>query len=428
MSQQSSIPLLAIHGASPSVNPPLSAFTSIGEKEKKAVIDLLNRNAILSGFHGSPRPTFFGGDEVQALEQEWSARFHIAHSISMNSATSGLLAAMGAIGIGPGDEVIVPPTTMSATALAPLIYGGIPVFADIDPDYFCLSAASVEKVLTPATKAIIAVNLFGHPADLHNLRALADKHGLYLMEDNAQAVLAEENGKLAGTIGHIGIYSLNIHKHIQVGEGGICVTNDPQLAQKLQLIRNHGENVVEWLDQSDLTNMIGFNYRMTELTAAMARVQLSRVDELVERVETICTAFTQGLSDLAGITPPKVRHGCRHNYYMWSVQFDAAKVGTTRDKFSAALNAEGFPNAVGYVRPLYHLPLFQKQMAIGPKGFPFTAAKTHPTYGAGTCPTAEKMYTEAILQFQPVSWDISPDQTQMLIKAFRKVHENAHSL
>lgn len=421
-------PKLAILGAEPTVKPPLSAFNAIGPKEKAAVMDFLDKGSLLSGFHGSARPSFFGGDQVQAFEQEWSARFKVKHSISVNSATSGLMAAMGAIGIGPGDEVIVPAYTMTATALAPLVYGGIPVFVDIEPEYFCLESDLVEKAITPATRAIIAVNLFGHPAELKRLRALADAKGLYLIEDNAQAILAEDDGQLAGTIGHIGIYSLNVHKHIQVGEGGVCVTDDAQLALRLQLIRNHGENVIDWLEVKDLSNLVGFNYRMTEITAAMARVQLERVDELVERVEHVCNSLTAGLSDLPGFTPPKIRAGCRHNYYMWSAKFDAKVVGTTRDKFSKALAEEGFPNAGGYVKPIYQIPMFQQRIAIGKNGFPFSADSSKRTYPAGLCPVTELMHKESLIQFQPVSWDVDQAQIGMLIDSVRKVYRNAATL
>ena len=419
---------LAIAGGTPAVRRSLGAFNAIGPREKAAVIEFLDGGGLQSGFHGSARPSFFGGEQVQAFEQAWSTRFGIKHSVSVNSATSGLMAAMGAVGIGPGDEVIVPPYTMTASALAPLVYGGVPVFVDIDPEYYCLEVDKVAAAITPATKAIIAVNLFGHPAELIRLRSLADTRGLYLIEDNAQGVLAEDNGRLAGTVGHIGVYSLNVHKHIQVGEGGVCVTNDAQLALRLQLIRNHGENVIDWLGVQDLTNLIGFNYRMTEITAAMARVQLDRVDELVERVEVVCNALTAGLSDLAGFVPPKVRSECRHNYYMWSAQFDAEQMGTSREKFSQALTAEGFPNACGYVRPIYQTPIFQKRVAMGSKGFPFNWNGRKVEYPAGLCPVTERMHYQSLIQFQPVSWAVDDEQVAMLIDAVRKVHLHAKSL
>ncbi len=417
---------LAIQGGSAAVRRPLQPFTGIGAHERAAVLRFLDGGAPLSGFHGSPRPTFFGGAEVRAFESAWSARFGVAHAVAVNSATSGLIAAMGAIGIGPGDEVITSPYTMSASAVAPLFYGGIPAFADIEPNYFCLDVQAVERAITARTRAILAVNIFGHPSELARLRALADANGLYLVEDNAQAVLAEEDGRLAGTVGHVGIYSLNIHKHIQTGEGGVCVTADPELAKRLQLIRNHGENVVDWLDVQDLTNLVGFNIRMTEMSAAVGRAQLERVDELVDRAESIARRLTAGTSDLVGFTPPAVRSGCRHNYFMWSCKVDPVALGTTRAAFAAALTAEGVPNAEGYVRPVYQLPLFQRRIAIGREGFPFT--QSNRSYPKGLCPVVEAMHETHVLQFQPVSWDADDEQVDMLIEAIRKVHRAAGHL
>jgi perosamine synthetase len=417
---------LAIMGGEPAVRRPLAPFNGIGADERAAVLRCLDAGTPLSGFHGSPRPSFFGGPEVQAFEAAWCAYFGVAHAISVNSATSALIAAMGAIGIGPGDEVIVPPYSMTASAIAPLFYGGIPVFADIDPDYFCLDPASVERAMTPATRAIIAVNLFGHPAELRRLRELADAKGIFLIEDNAQAALAEEDGRRAGTIGHIGVYSLNVHKHVQTGEGGICVTADRDLAERLQLIRNHGENVVEWMKVKDLSNIIGFNIRMTELTAAVGSAQLQRIGALVGRVEAICERLSAGLTDLPGFTPPAVRRGCRHNFYMWSAKFVPEVVGCSRAAFSRALAAEGFPNAEGYVLPIYQIPMFQQRIAIGRHGFPFSLRPR--TYPAGLCPVTEAMYQTHLLQFQPVSWQVDDEQVDMLIEAVRKVYEQAPAL
>jgi perosamine synthetase len=418
--------LLAIQGGSPAVSRPLKPFSGIGVHERDVVLRFLDRGTPLSGFHGSAQPTFFGGPEVKAFEAAWCKRFDVAHAISVNSATSALIAAMGAIGIGPGDEVITSPYTMTATAVAPLFYGGIPVFVDVEADYFCLDVASVERAITPRTKAILAVNIFGHPAELKRLRALADARGLYLVEDNAQAVLAEEDGRLAGTVGHIGIYSLNIHKHIQIGEGGVCVTNDSALAKRLQLIRNHGENVIDWLGVEDLTNIVGFNFRMTELSAAIGLAQLERIDELVERAESIAKRLTDGTSNLAGFTVPSVRAGCRHNYFMWSAKIDPAQLGNSRDALSKALTAEGFPNAQGYVEPIYRIPMFQKRIAIGSSGFPFNLSDR--TYPDGLCPVAEAMRDTHLLQFQPVSWDADDEQVEMMIEAVHKVHRHAQAL
>jgi perosamine synthetase len=416
---------LAVFGGAPAVSRPLQPFNGVGRAERDAAVRVIEQGT-LSGFYGSPQPRFFGGPEVTAFEAEWRDRFAVAHAVSVNSATSGLIAAMGAVGVSPGDEVIVPPYTMSATAVAPLFYGGVPVFADIDPVTFCIDPDAVERAITPRTRAIIAVNLFGHPAELARLRALADRHGLFLVEDNAQGALAHENGRLTGGVGHIGVFSLNVHKHIQTGEGGVCVTDDDDLARRLQLIRNHGENAVEWQGMTDLTNLVGQNYRLPEIAAAMARAQLGKLDGLVARCERIAARLSAGLADLPGLTPPATRPNCRHVYFMWTARYDADRVGAPRAAFARALNAEGVPVAEGYVAPLYWLPLFRERRAIGRDGFPFTL--TDRTYPRGLCPVVEDMHCNRVIQFQPVSWDADDEQVDMMIDAFRKVHRAATSL
>ncbi len=168
---------LALLGGNAVISKPLASYRSIGPTEKAAAMEVIELGC-LSGFYGSPGPEFLGGPKIRAFEEAWSQRFGVPHTVSVNSNTSGLFAAMGAIGLSPGDEVIVPAWTMSATVVAPLIYGGIPVFVDVEDQTFCMDLAAVEAEITPRTRAIIAVNLFGHPARLAELRRLADRHGL----------------------------------------------------------------------------------------------------------------------------------------------------------------------------------------------------------------------------------------------------------
>src|SRR5688572_26483516 len=168
---------LAINGGSPVRTKLFPAYNTIGKEEKAAVRRVLD-SGNLSQFLGAWSPDFFGGPEVRMFEENWCSAFNVNYSVSVNSNTSGLFAAMGAIGIQPGDEVIVSPYTMSASAIAPLVYGGIPVFADIDPDTFCMDPKSIESRITPRTKAILVVHIFGHPADMEAIMAIAQKHNL----------------------------------------------------------------------------------------------------------------------------------------------------------------------------------------------------------------------------------------------------------
>jgi dTDP-4-amino-4,6-dideoxygalactose transaminase len=416
---------LALLGGTPAISTPLRRYRSMGGAESAAVAAVMASDC-LSGFYGSPGDEYWGGPKVREFEAAWRERYGVAHAVSVNSATSGLFAAMGAIGISPGDEVIIPPWTMSATAMAPLVYGGIPVFADIEDETFGLDPEAVRKAITPRTRAILAVNLFGHPARLDELRALADSHGLYLVEDNAQAPLGEDRGRPSGTIGHIGVFSLNYHKHIHTGEGGICVTNDEGLGKRLAMIRNHAENATEWLGVDDLTNMIGFNYRMTELSAAVGLAQLEGINEHVERRERFAQRLSDGVGNLLGIKTPAIREQCRHNFYCWVATYDGAAVGLDRDLFRDALMAEGVPCSTGYVAPLYRLPVFQKRIALGRDGFPFTLGA--PDYAIVYCPVAERLHAREALLIEVCAWDPSDELADRMAEAFRKVHRSAAEL
>ena len=412
---------LAINGGKKAVTQ-LTPYSSLGKEEARAVAEVMETGC-LSRFLGAWGDDFLGGDKVLELESLWSSKFNCKYSISVNSATSGLYAAIGAVGVEPGDEVIVPPYTMSATAMAPLVYGGIPVFADIEAETFCIDIKSVEAKINKKTRAIIAVNLFGHPARLKELKALADRHGIFLIEDNAQAPLAREGELYSGTIGHIGVFSLNYHKHIHSGEGGVCVTDDSKLAARLQMIRNHAENAVEPAQVEDLSNLVGFNYRLTELGAAIATEQLKKAETLVQGRQEIAEKLTRAMAGLNGLTPPVVRDNCRHVYYTWSMKYDEAVVGVPRKVFCEALKAEGVPVFEGYVRPLYLLPIFQKRIALGAGGFPFNLSQSQVSYEKGLCPVTERMHEKELMGLGVCSYLLPDHELQQVIDALHKVYE-----
>lgn len=416
---------LAIMGGTPVLFETPPPFNTIRADEVTAAAEVV-ASGMMSGYIATSGEGFDGGPAAQKLERQWEEKFSIDHAIAINSATSGLVAAMGAIGISPGDEVIVPPYTMSATVIAPLAYGGIPVFVDIDPDTYCFAAGDVAAAITPSTRAIVAVNLFGLPAELIELRALADKHGIHLIEDNAQAPLARQNGRLAGTIGHIGIFSLNRHKHIQTGEGGICVTSDPELALRLRLIRNHGEVAVEDFGIDDITNLIGFNLRITEMAAAVGSVQLGRATDIIDETVRYAERLSDGLRGLDGFAPPHVPEDRIHVYYSWAGRYDEAKTGVPRQLFAKALQAEGFNAYEAYVQPLYMLPTFQRRRAIGRDGFPFTL--TDRIYGPGLCPNCESLYERELLGYPICAYTLSEEIVEKLIEAFHKVHAERDAL
>lgn len=406
-------------------------YNTIGEAEKKAAMRVLDRGS-LSDFYGSPSDRFYGGIEVRGLEEAWKERFGIAHAVSMNSATSALYAAIGALGLGAGDEVIVSPYTMSASATCPLIYGALPVFADIDPQTFGLDPLSVKKSITARTKAIVVVNIFGLPAALDPILALAREHGLKVIEDCAQSPGALYRGQESGSLGDIGVYSLNCHKTIQCGEGGIAVTKDADLAYRLQLIRNHAENIVAdtaW-EPKQWNNLVGFNYRLTELQAAIATEQLKKLDELnAQRVERVAE-LNAGLAKFSAITPPFVPEDRSHVYYIHCSRYDAKKAGLSRARFLEALKAEGIVFGGGYVRPLYHLPLFRKRLGFGNDGYPFSLRPQNEPqdYNTALCPVTEKMHFEELLTNTLIYSPLSKTDMMDVINGIEKVLTHSKDL
>jgi perosamine synthetase len=417
---------LAIEGGTPVRARPFPEYRTIGVEETAAVAEVLD-SGVLSAFLGTWSPEFLGGPRVRKLEEEWAAYFGVAHAVSMNSATSGLFAALGAAGVGPGDEVIVSPYTMSASAVGPLLYNAIPVFADIDAETFCISAETIRAVLTPHTRAIVVVDLFGHPADMDAIMALAAEHGLTVIEDAAQAPGARVNERYAGTLGHIGLFSLNYHKHIHSGEGAVVVTDDPALAEKLQLIRNHAEVVLQQKPGGgDLNNMIGFNYRMTEIEAAIASEQLKKLDGLLAARIDRANKLTELLSNIGGISTPVVRPACVHAYYIYALRYDAGAVGVPRAQFAAALGAEGIPIGEGYVAPIYLQPLYQQRRLYGGTGSPWTdpAYKGSVSYDRGICPVTERMHFEELIHTGTIHGQLSAADVEDFAEAFHKVADH----
>ncbi len=430
---------LAINGGPKIRQTKFPPYKVIGAEEKQAALRVLD-SGILSRFLGAWHADFYGGPEVQAFEKEWAEYFGVKHAISVNSATSGLYAAVGALGIEPGDEIIVSPYSMSCSAIAPLIYGAIPVFADIEEDYFCLSAESIKSKITARTKAIIVVDLFGQPYDVEGINKLAREHNLKIIEDCAQAPFATYNNKFAGTLGDIGVYSLNYHKHIHTGEGGMIVTDNDELAEKLRLIRNHAEAVVEAKACDNIVNMVGFNYRMTEIEAAIGREQLKKLAALVEARITNVDYLSECLAQIPCLEPAKLRPGCRHVYYQHAIKFNQAIAGISRERFVEAVRAEldvielregeGVKVNYGYVRPIYLQPIFQQRLAFGSHGYPWTGGAWQGTvdYHKGICPVVEKMHEEVLITHELMRPGLSQTDLDNVVSAFQKVWENIEEL
>jgi dTDP-4-amino-4,6-dideoxygalactose transaminase len=320
---------------------------------------------------------------------------------------------------------------MSASVAAVLHWGGIPVFADIDPVDFNLDANKVRHLVTPRTKAILAADIFGKSSDIASLMKIASEFNLKLISDTAQAPGSKIDEKLSGTVSHIGGISLNYHKHIHTGEGGILFTDDDDLAFRMQLIRNHGESIVESAKVSDISNLIGYNFRMGEIEAAIGISQLSKLEKIIKEKQSIANQLTLGLSGLKGLSLPEIRLDFSNVYYVYPLIIDTNKLGISRGLLVKALRAEGVPGLSEGYQNLHLLPLFQQKKAFGYDGFPWSyssdTAKVH-TYSKGICPIAESYHDEKFIGFGMTGLHLKSKHVRQIEIAFRKVWENLNEL
>lgn len=418
-------PKLAIDGGPPVIPGPLEPFRSLGEEEVQAACDVI-RSGVLSGYVGAAGEFFMGGARVRALEAQAARYFGVRHAVAVNSWTSGLIASVGAIGVEPGDEIITTPWTMAATATAILHWNAIPVFADIERHSFNIDPECVERLISPRTKAVMAVDIFGQSADMTALRAITARHGLKLLVDTAQSPGARFGDRYAGTLGDIGGYSLNYHKHIHCGEGGIIVTDDDRLAQRTRLIRNHAECVVTGSNPAELANMLGYNFRMGEIEAAIASAQLTKLARRVASRQRAATELDQGLGGLAGLATPRVSPSCTHVYYVYGLTIDSAALGVSRQLLVQALRAEGVPGLVTGYQNIHQLPMFQQKIAYGARGFPWTSpyADRQIDYGPGTCPVAEELHSTSFVGLNLCMCEFTSRDTGAIVEAFCKVWRN----
>lgn len=306
----------------------------IGDEERAAVDRVLSSGGLAQG------------PEVAAFETEFAAHFRLGRAcVAVNSGTSGLHLGLLAAQVGPGDEVIVPSFTFAATANAVALTGAIPVFADIDPTTFCLDPAAVRAAVTDRTAGIMPVHLYGHPAAMPELTALADRHGLPIFEDAAQAHGASLDGRPVGTFGTFAMFSLYPTKNMTSGEGGMVSVADPELERRLRLYRNQG------MLRAYENEVVGLNCRMSDIHAAIGRVQLTRVAEWTARRQANAAYLTQHLT---GVVTPSVAEGAEHVFHQYTV-----RVPEDRDGFGAALQAEhGVSTGRFYPTPVHRLAPF----------------------------------------------------------------------
>ena len=316
-----------------------AARPQIGQEERDAV-DRVMRSGMLAM-----------GPEVAAFETEFSAVVDGLESVALNSGTSALHIALLSLGIGPGDEVIVPSFSFAATANVVGLVGATPVFVDVDIDTFTLDVAAVEAAITPRTRAIMPVHLYGQPADLPALTALAQNAGAFLVEDAAQAHLAAVDGRPVGSWGDASAFSFYPTKNMMSGEGGMITTGSADVARLSRLYRNQG------MEKRYANEVIGFNLRMTDLHAAIGRVQLQKVAGWTAERQKNAAFFD---ANLQGVIVPPVAEGRTHVYHQYTIRV----VDDDRDRFAEELAARGVGSGVYYPTPIHRLPSFRLELDL----------------------------------------------------------------
>ena len=305
---------------------------------------------------------FINGPNVRALERELAAYLDVKHAVALNSGTDALHLALRALDIGPGDEVATVPFTFVATTEAIGIVGATPVFVDIDPTTFNMDPDLIEPALTPKTKAIMPVHLYGRPAPMPAIMAIARRHGLAVIEDCAQAIGAQIDGQKAGTFGDIGCFSFYPSKNLGAyGDGGMAVTNSDRLANRLRALGAHGGHTKYYHEE------LGVNSRLDELQAAILRVKLPYLESWIAARRQVAARYDQALSGLEGVGVPCQAEGCRHVYHQYTVRL------RDRDRIRERLTAGGIGTMIYYPAPL-HLQPVHSALGKGPGSYPASEA------------------------------------------------------
>lgn len=338
-----------------------------------------------SGKWGSPNCQ----DKVGEFEKEFAAYCGTKYAVSCVNGSVSLRIALIASGIRPGDEVIVPPYTFIATASTVIEANAVPVFVDICPETYNLDPAKIEAAITPRTKAIVPVHFGGLACDMDSILAIAEKHGLIVIEDAAHGHGAEYKGKKLGSIGKAGSFSFQASKNMTSGEGGIVVTDDEELYKMMSSLRNVGRtDEGQWYDHFNA----GCNYRITQIQAVILSAQLKRLEEQTRKRHENGRYLESLLADIDGVEPLKSGVGETLNcYHLFIFRYDASAFGgLSRDEFVQYLGAEGVPCLKGYPYPLYKQPLFQE------KRFMCYAIPESVDYSDVVCPSAEKACNESV--------------------------------
>jgi len=398
---------LAINGGKRIRVRPFPARKPFGKEEIKNVTAALKSQNLFS----------FNGTMVRKFESDFAEYYGVKHAIMVSSGTAALHAAVAALDLEPGREIITAPVTDLGTVIGIIYQGCIPVFADWRPGTINMDPAQIEKKINKKTGAVIVVHLAGQPCDMSAIKDICRRHKLPLIEDCAQAYLAEYDGKMTGTIGHIGCFSMQQSKHLTAGEGGVTITNDDDLAERMALFRDKGWERCK--EGPRRYSMLGTNYRATELTGAVALAQLKKVARVVNCRRKLGDLLGRLIKDIPGIAIPKSPAKAISSYWFYPLFI----TGCDMRKFAEAMAAEGVPVWPGYTgKPIYLCSeVFTKKRTFGKSGWPFTSSSYGKPieYREGLCPVAEGALNQLVVISILENW--GRKEIEDIAAAIRKV-------
>lgn len=376
---------IALDGGKPEIAapaPPLPLRWGAPEKER------------LDAMLEQPSLFYWSGSQTKLLIERFQKHYPLTHVMPCSSGTAAIHIAVAAMGLKPGDEVIVPPITDMGTVIGILYQQGVPVFADLGAHTYNLDAADIRRRITKKTRAIIAVHLTGNPAPLHALRDLADEHGLVLIEDCAQAWGAKFDGRPVGTVGHIGCYSLNDFKHIGCGDGGIVATSDERFGPLLQ---KFGDKAYDRVKGSRSPAFLAPNYRISEPQSAVAAAQMERMPGITGRRNQLGMRLSSQIADIPGVQPPEIAPEAFSSFWFYLLRLEEGVFSCDRAQFVKALQAEGVVGQAGYIpMPLYQYDVFQNHNFFGGQWPVRDAGLTTMDYREVSCPQAEAILKSCV--------------------------------
>jgi dTDP-4-amino-4,6-dideoxygalactose transaminase len=395
----------------------------VQDEDRKAVLDALDGPRMVSDTDGV--------NPVSVLEENWARHFGFEHCVAVSNGTAALSLALAALGVGPGDEVIVPALTFIATGLAPVHQMAVPVFADIDPVTFNIDPDDIERRITDRTRAIIPVHLHGAPADMDRIMAIAARHGIPVVEDAAQAPGATHRGRPVGGIGDAGAFSLQVSKNIPTcGEGGLLVTGNAELAEAMRRGRQFGEVIESGRDRDYISYGLGWNHKMNALQAAFTDAQLARFDEYEQARQHNITGFLARLAQLPGVQVPTALPDTTHAWHILRFRFDPAAFGldgvrpeALRSALRRLLRAEGVPMSQYQLMPLPDQKVFVDRLGFG-SGYPWSVTGAPGTVSGEGYPVTRAVIADSLTLQKRHLHPGSGELLGLYADAFEKVWAN----